>query len=744
MAGFAGAASEEGATRGVADDRLTDLSRLEPRGRWFRRGALLFILGAAVVAGLFVWRFWLGGGEEESHELQTVAVGRATIRATIAASGTAEAVDETQLRFASAGRVSEILVTLGQEMKVGDPLALLETDDLENRLATAEVNLAVARIRLRQLLRSADEAELLAAEQSIASAQATLSKGERDLNDLLAGPSEADLAAAEQTVASAQSTLTSAQAKLESLVQSPSPGELASAQGAVASAEQAIASAQSSLESARAKLAQLQDSPSAAELAAAQATVTAAEANVTTAGNLVDSAETSLDSAEADLRAAGDAYCDAVEEVGRSDLLCPFTQVPLDQASVDRLLDELSDPDTDVELPDCPEDIPPIFCPSLHDMMQGLVNANSSYVSAENALTDAELSLEVARANLTSAQASLDALAGLPAPEDLVAAQAAVTAAEEGLEATESNLLSARARVDDLAPSAEDLEADRAAVDSAEESVEAAEARLQELQEGPDVDDIQAGMDAVRSAEANLNAAIAKRDELLRGADPDDVDMQRQQVRLAEIGVDEARKALDEATLKAPYDGTVGGIDIVVGDLVSSQLPAITLLTPGALMVRLDIGETDLPSLRQGMVGMMLFDAVQGRPFPIVITAIGLEPKMEQGIVTYVVEGALVGLSEDADNRPVPGMNGAAMLVTEERRDVVAVPNRAIRRRGDEIVVEVMVDGTPEIRPIEAGLSDTDNTEVVSGVEEGDLVVVPGTKPANQESEEEALPEGIR
>jgi len=289
---------------------------------------------------------------------------------------------------------------------------------------------------------------------------------------------------------------------------------------------------------------------------------------------------------------------------------------------------------------------------------------------------------------------------------------------------------------------------------------------LQELRDGADARDIRTAQDAVRSAEATLSTAMANRDEILRGADPDDVDMQRQQVRLAEISVDEAKKAVDEATLKAPYDGTVASIGIELGDLVSSssQLSAITLLTPGALKVRLAVGETDLPSLRPGMVGLIIFDAIQGRPFPVVISAIGLAPQVEGGIVTYMVEGALIGVGEDtasssdgaaggsqaagsaADgaDRPVPGMNGSAVIVTEERKDVLVVPNRAIRKRGEEIVVELMVDGESEIRAIETGLSDTDNTEVLSGLQEGDQVVVPGTVQADQESEEEDLPEGIR
>ncbi len=756
-----------------------DLDRLESRGRWLRRGALLLILAAAVAGGILIWRFWLGGNGQESRQLETVAVSRGTIRATIAASGTAEAADETQLRFATIGRVSEVLVVLGQEVKNGDPLAVLESDDLKDRLSSAEANVALARIRLRQLLKGADEADLLAADQGVATAQAAVSKAQRDLNELLNGASEAELAAAEQAVAAAQSTLDTAQAKLTTLVQTPSPAQMASAQAAVASAEaartkaqrdldallegpseadlataeQAVAAAQSTLDAARAKLAALQASPSDADLAAAQAAVTVAETNVSTAENLVVTANAGLDSAEAVLRAAGAAYCNAVPSDPHS--LCSSFPVPVGQSAINDLQEDLSNPST----------------PAAHlSYISAVVQANSAYISARNAVDNAQASLESARAGLASAQARLNDLGDIPTPEDVQAAQAAVTAAQEGLAAAnarlaelqaaadpavvraardalasaEASLRSAQAQLDGLAPSSEDLAAAQSAVDSAGESVQAAEARLQEIQEGPKADDVQAADDAVRSAEANVNAAIAKRDKLLGGADADDVDLQVQQVRLAEITVSEAQRAVDEATLKAPYDGSVSSIDIQIGDLVSSQLPAITLLTPGALKVRLAVGETDLPSLRVGMVGVMIFDALQNRPFPVVITHIALGPKVEQGIVTYVVEGAMAGLGEEVTDRPVPGMNGSAVLVTEQHQDVLVVPNRAIRRRGDQVVVEVMAEGKTGLQPIQTSLSDTDNTEVVSGLEEGDLIVLPYTTTAAQETEQESLPEGIR
>jgi HlyD family secretion protein len=752
-----------------------DLDRLEARGRWFRRGALLLILAAALASGVLLWHFRFGGNGQESRQFETIPVSRGIIRATIATSGTAEAMDETQLRFATVGRVNKILVVLGQEVKSGDPLAALESDDLRDHLSSAQANLATARIRLRQLLKGADESELLAADQSVATAQAAVSKGQDDLDELLNGASEAELAAAEQAVASAQSALDAAQAKQATLVQSPSPSELASAQSAVASAqaartkaqndldellkgasdadlaaaEQAVASAQSALDAAKAKLAALQASPSEADLAAAQAAVTVAETNVNTAENLVVTAQAGLDSADAVLRAAGGAYCN---NTSHDPSLCPLP-VPVSQASINDLLEDLSD-STD-----------PVFL----SLMSALVQANSAYISARNAVDNAQASLESANAGLASANARLNDLGNIPTPEDVQAAQAAVTAAEQTLAAAqarlaelqaaadpaavqtardavasaEANLKSAQARLDGLAPSSEDLTAAQSAVDSAKESVQAAEKRLQELQKGADADAVQAAEDAVSSAEASLNAAMAKLDKLLEGADPDDVDLQVQQVRLAEIAVDEAQRAVDEATLKAPYDGSVSSIDIQIGDFVSSQLPAITLLTPGALKVDLAVGETDLPSLRVGMVGIMIFDALQDHPFPVVITRMGLGPKVEQGVVTYAVEGALSGLGEGPADRPAPGMNGSAILVTEQHQDVLVVPNRAIRRRGDQVVVDVMVDGKVETRTIQTGLSDTDNTEVVSGLAEGDLLALPSTTAAGQQKTPEALPGGI-
>ncbi len=398
------------------------------------------------------------------------------------------------------------------------------------------------------------------------------------------------------------------------------------------------------------------------------------------------------------------------------------------------------------------------------------MQANSAYIAAQNTADSAESSLQSAQAGLTAAQAKLDSLGTIPTSEDTQAAQAAVTAAQQGVAAANANLAelqkaadpetvqvardavaaaaanvtAAQAQLNNLAPSTEDLTAAQAAVDAANESLTAAQAKLEDTQKGPDAEAIQAGEDAVRAAEAAMNASIAKRDKLIEGAEPEDIDLATENVHLADIAVSQAQRAVDEATLKAPYDGSVSAVDVQVGDFVSSQSPAITMLTPGALKLTLSVGETDLPSLNVGMVGLVNFDALTNHPFPVVVTRIGLGPKVSQGVVTYAVECAISGVGDTPDARPVPGMNGTAIIVTEQHQDVVVVPNRAIRRRGDAVVVDVMVNGKVETRTITTGLSDTDNTEVLSGLAEGDLLALPSTTAGTATKTPEVLPEGIK
>jgi len=63
-------------------------------------------------------------------------------------------------------------------------------------------------------------------------------------------------------------------------------------------------------------------------------------------------------------------------------------------------------------------------------------------------------------------------------------------------------------------------------------------------------------------------------------------------------------------------------------------------------------------------------------------------------------------------------------IIVDEARDVLIVPSRAVTSRGRDIIVQVLEGEETVPRVIETGLSDSSNTEVISGLEEGEQVIV--------------------
>jgi HlyD family secretion protein len=625
------------------------------RGRW-RSRIIIGVLALAVVgAGAFlVYSTWLSDDGSESEALNTHRVGTVTIRSTVTMSAAAEAVDNVVLSFGIAGRVETVDVTLGDEVTVGQRLATLESDDLQNALSSAEANLASARIRLQQIRSGADAAEIANADKAVTTAQAALDKALNDQQDLLDGASEAQLAAADEAVKGAQSALSTAQDKLRRLEEGPSDAEVAAAQSNVDKASATLSSAQ------------------AAEQAAA--------------GNVT--------SADAALQGAATTYCDTDDHLID---ICEDISLPLTSSEVRQLSDSIA-PDADPE----PDSI-------LIAATTALINANTAYEAALDARTEAKAGVSAAESALAAAQAALDDLTAPADPDDIATAQAAVTAAEQALTA--------------------------------------AQLAQDELLQGPTDTEIANAQSAVDSAQASLTAAIAARNDLLAGADQEDIDLQTQQVRLAELALDKARQAVEDATLTAPFAGTAAAVNIHVGDVIAPNTPAITILSPDALRVKLTLGETDLPSVEVGQVGILIFDAIQDATYTLKITSIGLAPETEQGVVTYTALAELTRLGED-DIQPAPGMNGSAVITTGEKANVVGVPNAAIRRRGDSDIVDVLVDGKPETRTIHTGVADTTYTEVTTGLKVGEIVILPGTASVAEETPTptggEDLPGGIR
>ena len=231
-------------------------------------------------------------------ESQFAAVEQGSLVDSISTVGSVRARSDVTLAFEVAGRVSQVLVQEGQQVRAGDALVRLDDADLDLQVRSAKAALSVAQAQLDQLQAGPQQPQIDAAEGQVAAAQAAVDQAVAQRDELLAGATEAQIKAAE-------AALQSARASYNQVKAGPSANDLALAQATLDKANAALAQAQAAydrvkgqanvgalpeslaLQSATIDLQQAQASynalsghPTTAELSAAAAQVAQAEAQL--------------------------------------------------------------------------------------------------------------------------------------------------------------------------------------------------------------------------------------------------------------------------------------------------------------------------------------------------------------------------------------------------------------------------------------------------------------------------------
>ena len=283
-----------------------------------------------------------------------------------------------------------------------------------------------------------------------------------------------------------------------------------------------------------------------------------------------------------------------------------------------------------------------------------------------------------------------------------------------------------------------------------------------------------------RDAEIQYNRAKALNEQNLAS----DADLQTAITSLAvsKAGVDVAKASIEQAAaslnqanvnlsytnITSPIDGTVISRNVDVGQTVAASLSAPVIFTIAEdlrkMQVNTNVAEGDVGRLQAQMPTFFTVDAFPGQRFKGIISSIRNAAQTLQNVVTY---DAVI----DVDNNDLklrPGMTANVTIIYEQKDDVVAIPNAALRfrappemtasaspssagsaalapsgssrRRGggggggganqggetgsDARVVWVLRGVTAQQVSVKVGLSDGSYSEVVDGdVKEGDLVV---------------------
>jgi HlyD family secretion protein len=197
-------------------------------------------------------------------------------------------------------------------------------------------------------------------------------------------------------------------------------------------------------------------------------------------------------------------------------------------------------------------------------------------------------------------------------------------------------------------------------------------------------------------------------------------------VDIARANLDAAKLNLERAVIVAPFDGVVADITITEGKDISTATfatPAISLVDTGEIELRGSFDEIDIAMVQPGQEANILLDALPDEEVKGEVAFISLVGTTQAGVVFYDTTITLENPVEELRD----GMTATAEVIIERRDNVLFIPNRAIRGTWENPTVVVLVDEQVEEREITLGLTDGINTEVLSGLEEGEKVVLPAS-----------------
>ncbi|MCX6735172.1 MAG: efflux RND transporter periplasmic adaptor subunit [Candidatus Peregrinibacteria bacterium] len=254
--------------------------------------------------------------------------------------------------------------------------------------------------------------------------------------------------------------------------------------------------------------------------------------------------------------------------------------------------------------------------------------------------------------------------------------------------------------------------------------------------------------DAVTLAEETLKEkqdALAKVNE---PADELDVRSQKLTVEQRQNALNDAEEKYNDYFITSPFDAVVAKVSVSIGDQVSSGTTAATLIT-NEMQAQISLNEVDAANIKVGDKATMVFDALPELTITGKVYQIDTLGTVSQGVVTYNAKIVF----DTADERVKPGMSVSADIITNVKTDILVVPNSAIKSQGGISYVETLdpslltADDTqagkvtlvtvPNQANIEIGISNDTQTEITSGLKEGDQIItqtISGTASSSAQS----------
>jgi macrolide-specific efflux system membrane fusion protein len=323
---------------------------------------------------------------------------------------------------------------------------------------------------------------------------------------------------------------------------------------------------------------------------------------------------------------------------------------------------------------------------------QGAQNAQAQLTAAQVTATNQSQDSGQAKAQVTFDQAN----------QQLAAAQAQLSQDQQILSTTVSTSTS-------IASLQAKVSSDQSSIVVAQDNVTAATIALQQSQNS-----------------ASSNTQVAKQ-QLLAAQASVEAAQKNMEATLADYLNQQAAAA--QRTIVAPISGTVTTLNVGTGDQLGSSGNSAAASAGGTvpivisdlttLKASVQINEVDASKVQVGQKATMTFDAIDGLSLTGKVAKIDTVGTVTQGVVSYA---ATINF-DSIDSRVRPQMSVSTIITTQVKQDVLSVPNTAVKTSSTGSYVQVLQNGVPVQQDVQTGSVNDMDTEITSGLNEGDGVI---------------------
>lgn len=219
-------------------------------------------------------------------------------------------------------------------------------------------------------------------------------------------------------------------------------------------------------------------------------------------------------------------------------------------------------------------------------------------------------------------------------------------------------------------------------------------------------------------------------------------------IEIAKANITRAEKDLDNTVITAPFDGVITKLNAEVGELVvvgtlnSAGSVIMEVADLNLMLLKARIDEANIARVKDGQKARVFVNAFPERPVVGTVEHVGLKKEVDKDGTAYFLSDIVLEQGKDMLLRS--GMTANADIEVETFRDVVKVPSQAVQDRiREELptsvtggnatvdknkkfirVVYMVIDGKTRAVPVSTGASDLTDTIIMTGVKEGDRIII--------------------